>query len=104
MQSLKYPQEEFERRGQAWYETRVRSQVDLHQGEIVAIDVDTGEFELGENTLLAAKRLLARLPESQMWFVRVGHIAVYRIGMSLLDGYKIEIEARSGGGVRLAVM
>jgi hypothetical protein len=39
-----------------------------------------------------------------MWFVRVGHIAVYRIGMSLLDGYKIEIEARSGGGVRLAVM
>ena len=66
-------------------------------------DVDTGEFELGENTLLAAKRLLARLPESQMWFVRVGHIAVYRIGMSLLDGYKIEIEARSGG-VRLAVM
>ena len=60
MQSLKYPQEEFERRGQAWYETRVRSQVDLqHQGEIVAIDVDTGEFELGENTLLAAKRLLA---------------------------------------------
>jgi hypothetical protein len=38
MQSLKYPQEEFERRGQTWYETRVRSQVDLqHQGEIVAI-------------------------------------------------------------------
>ena len=83
MQSLKYPQEEFERRGQAWYELRVRSQVDPgHQGEIVAIDVDTGEFELGENTLSAAKRLLARFPESQMWFVRVGHIAVYRIGFA----------------------
>ncbi|MCX5965149.1 MAG: clan AA aspartic protease [Cyanobacteria bacterium] len=26
------------------------------------------------------------------------------IGMSLLDGYKIEIEARSGGEVRLAMM
>ena len=83
MQRLKYPQEEFERRGQVWYETRIRSQVDLHhQGEIVAIDVDTGEFEVGENTLLAAKRLLARLPESQMWFVRVGHVAVYRIGFA----------------------
>ncbi len=83
MQSLKYPQEEFERRGQAWYETRVRSQVaPEHQGEIVAIDVDTGEFELGENTLSAAKSLLARLPDSQMWFVRVGHIAVYRIGFA----------------------
>ena len=40
MQGLKYPQEEFERRGQVWYETRVRSQVDVHhQGEIVAIDL-----------------------------------------------------------------
>jgi hypothetical protein len=38
MQSLKYPQEEFERRGQAWYEARVRSQVEAdHRGEIVAI-------------------------------------------------------------------
>jgi hypothetical protein len=45
-------------------------------------DVDTGEFELGENTLSAAKRLLARFPESQMWFIRVGHIAVYRVGFA----------------------
>ncbi len=65
MQSLKYPQEEFERRGQAWYEMRVRSQVDpIHQGEIGAIDVDTGEFELGKNTLSAAKRLLAHNSDS----------------------------------------
>jgi hypothetical protein len=35
-----------------------------------------------DNTLSAAKRLLARFPESQMWFVRVGHIAVYRIGFA----------------------
>jgi hypothetical protein len=83
MQHLKYSQDEFERRGQAWYETRVRSQVDpMHQGEIVAIDIDTGEFELGKNTLSAAQRLLSRHPESQMWFVRVGHIAVDRIGFA----------------------
>jgi hypothetical protein len=31
MQSLKYPQEEFARQGQAWYETGVRSQVCLSQ-------------------------------------------------------------------------
>lgn len=83
MQHLKYSQEEFEHRGQTWYEQQIRSQVDPDQrGKIVAIDVDTGEFEVGENTLSAAQRLLARRPESQMWFVRVGHIAVDRIGFA----------------------
>ncbi len=83
MQSLQYSEEEFAHRGQSWYETQVRSQVDPeHRGEIVAIDVETGEFELGENTLSAAKHLLARLPGAQMWFIRVGHIAVHRIGFA----------------------
>jgi hypothetical protein len=81
LQSLRYSEEEFAQRGHDWYESRIRSQVDpKHLGKIVAIDIETGEFELGENTLSAAKLLLARLPEAQMWFVRVGHIAVHRVG------------------------
>ena len=41
MQSLKYPQEEFERRGQVWYETRVRSGVGRASGELA--DGDSGD-------------------------------------------------------------
>lgn len=38
MQNLQYSEEAFARRGQSWYETHVRSQVDPeHRGEIGAI-------------------------------------------------------------------
>jgi hypothetical protein len=35
---------------------------------------------VAEDTLLAADRLLARCPEAQIWFVRIGHPAVHRFG------------------------
>jgi hypothetical protein len=83
VQDLTYSEEEFADRGRGWYETQIRSQVDPKcRGQIVAIDVETGEFELGQNTLSAAKLLLSRLPEAQMWFVRVGHVAVHRVGFA----------------------
>jgi hypothetical protein len=49
-------------------------------GKVVAIDVDTGSYEVGENSLAAAQRLLARLPDAQIWCVRVGSPAVHRFG------------------------
>jgi hypothetical protein len=42
-------------------------------------DVETGEFAIGENSLNASDILLERLPDAQIWFVRVGHRAVHRI-------------------------
>jgi hypothetical protein len=42
--------------------------------------VDTGSYEVGENSLAAAQRLLARLPDAQIWCVRVGSPAVHRFG------------------------
>jgi hypothetical protein len=51
-----------------------------NQGKIVAIDVDTGAFEVAEDTLTAADRLLARRPDAQIWSVRIGHRAVHRFG------------------------
>ena len=47
----RYSKEEFARRGQAIYEKRVGPQVEeYNRGKIVAIDVETGEFEVGEDT------------------------------------------------------
>jgi hypothetical protein len=51
-----------------------------NQGKIVAIDVDTGDYELAEDTLTAADQLLARCPDAQVWFVRIGHAGVHRFG------------------------
>jgi hypothetical protein len=36
--------------------------------------------ELAEDTLTAAERLLARCPDAQIWFVRIGHRGVHRFG------------------------
>jgi hypothetical protein len=81
MQKLRLPKEEVADRGKELYEMQVRSQVETdHVGRVVAIDVETGEFAIGDNSLNASDILLARLPDAQIWFTRVGHRAVHRIG------------------------
>jgi hypothetical protein len=77
----RYSKEELARRGTEIYEQQVRSQVEENnQGKIVAIDIETGAFEVAEDLLTASDRLLARCPEAQTWFVRIGHRGVHRFG------------------------
>ena len=74
--------EEHARLGTEMYEQRIRPQIEAgNRGKIVAIDVDTGEFEVADQTLTAAERLLARCPDAQIWFVRIGHRGVHRFGL-----------------------
>ncbi|NJM47299.1 MAG: hypothetical protein HC860_15035 [Alkalinema sp. RU_4_3] len=78
---LHLPKEEVASRGKAIYEAQVRSQVDPeYLGKVVAIDISIGEFAIGENSLNAADILLTQLPDAQIWFTRVGHRAMHRIG------------------------
>jgi hypothetical protein len=77
----RYSKEEHARRGTALYEQQVRPQVEAgNHGKIVALDVDSGAFEVAEDTLDACRHLLARHPDAQIWCVRVGHPAVHRFG------------------------
>jgi outer membrane protein assembly factor BamB len=77
--------EEFARRGDEIYESQVRSQVEAgNHGRIVAIDIETGAFELADNILTATDRLFERLPDAQPWIVRIGHRAVHRFGAGSL--------------------
>ena len=79
----RYSKEEFARVGQTIYEQQVRRQVEEgNSGRIVAIDIETGEFEVGDDTLAASEQLLARCPRAQPWLVRIGHKAVHRLGRS----------------------
>jgi hypothetical protein len=79
---LKYSKEEFARRGNEIYETQVRSQVEEgNHGKIVAIDIETGAFELAKDTMTASDRLLERYPDAQIWRVRIGHKGVHRFGL-----------------------
>lgn len=77
----RYSKDEFASRGEQLYNDRVRSLVEgEHHGRIVAIDIESGAFEVAGDVLTASDQLLARYPDAQTWFVRVGSPAVYRIG------------------------
>lgn len=76
----RYSKEEFQRRGRELYD-RIRPQVeDGNRGKVVAIDIETAEFEVADNTLDASQRLLIRRPDAQTWFVRIGYRNLHRFG------------------------
>jgi hypothetical protein len=77
----RYPKEEIARRGQEFYESGIRQQVETdNKGKIVAIDIETGDFEVDKTVVPATNRLFERHPEAQPWIIRIGHRAVYHFG------------------------
>lgn len=76
-----YSKEEFARRGDEIYESQVRSQVEeSNHGKIVAIDIETGDFEVDTSEITACDRLETRRPDAQIWIVRIGSRHVRRFG------------------------
>ena len=77
----RYSKEEFAQRGNALYEAQIRSQVEEgNQGKIVAIDIETGAFEVEDDKITATDRLYERVSDAQPWVIRIGHRAVFRFG------------------------
>lgn len=77
----RYDLAEHARRGQEMYESRIKAQVEReNQGRIVALDIDSGDFELADSTLEASRQLLDRKPDAQIWCVRIGQPFVHRFG------------------------
>ena len=77
----RYSKEELARRGRELYESGIKQQVEAgNEGRIVAIDIETGVFEVAKDSLTASDQMLEQYPDAQIWFVRIGHRAVHRIG------------------------
>ena len=76
----KYCLEEYARRGEELYE-KIRPQVEEGNiGKIIAIDIETGDYEIDPKPMTATDRLYARHPDAQPWCGRIGHAAVYTWG------------------------
>jgi hypothetical protein len=73
------------RRGQDLYNRSIRTQVETREniGKIIAIDLDTGNYEIDENLLEAIDRLQSQFPDAIIWAERIGFNAVYAVGGSL---------------------
>lgn len=77
----RYSKEEFARLGDEIYESQVRQQVEAgNYGKIVAIDLETGDFEVDASEIAACDRLEATHPDAQIWIVRIGSDYVRRFG------------------------
>ena len=77
----RYSKKEFAQRGDELYESQIRSQVEEgNYGRIVAIDLETGDFEVDSSEIAACDRLEVRRPDAQIWIVRIGSRHVRRFG------------------------
>ena len=77
----RYSKEDLAGRGQELYESGIQQQVETgNENKIVAIDIETGEFEVDETVMGATDRLFERQPNAQPWTIRIGHSAVYHFG------------------------
>jgi hypothetical protein len=77
----RYPLEEFARRGDAIYENEILPHLTKRDvGKFLAIDIETSEHEIASDEMKAGDKLLARLPDAQIWMVRVGYAAVHSFG------------------------
>jgi hypothetical protein len=77
----RYSKEEFARRGDEIYDREILPKLKTEdKGKLVAIDIETGDYEIARDELAACDRLSARHPDAQIWLRRVGSRYVYRFG------------------------
>jgi hypothetical protein len=77
--------QEITRRGQDIYHRTLRSQVETTDtiGKIIAIDIETGCYAIGNDLLESINLLKSNYPNAVIWAERIGFNAVYAVGGTL---------------------
>ena len=82
----RYSSVEITRRGQELYEQSIRNLIETQEnlGKIISIDIETGDYEIGDDLISTGDRLFARHPGAALYGARIGYNAVYAVGGSLV--------------------
>ena len=72
--------EEIAARGDKLYHETIEAQVASAKGQVVAIDLLSGDFSVAANAILAVRDLRTRQPNAEVWGVRIGSPSYHRIG------------------------
>jgi formylmethanofuran dehydrogenase subunit B len=81
MVKLRYTPDEIARMGDSLYDSVVAPRVVAEDaGHFVAIDVESGAYEIAPDELSAMDRLRARKPDAQLWLQRVGVSYTHHFG------------------------
>ena len=77
----RYSKEDFAKRGNDIYETRVRSKIEEgNEGKIVAIEIETCQIEFADFLLASSILVLRKVPVALTLFVRIGYPVVDHFG------------------------
>ena len=77
----RFSKTEFAERGDAIFESVIRGKLRPDEnGQFIAIDIETSQYEIDPDELAACDRLRLRLPDAQIWIVRAGSPFVHRFG------------------------
>ena len=75
----KYSKEEFARRGDRIYERLAPDHLQ-EKGRFIAIDIETGNYEIGWDELAITDRLTEHRHEAQVWLRRIGTSHAHHFG------------------------
>ncbi|HXU40524.1 MAG TPA: hypothetical protein VN937_29475 [Blastocatellia bacterium] len=71
--TARYSKDEFARRGDEIYERDIKPRVSKSdEGKFVVIDIETGDYEIDRDEIVAHDRLALRHPDAQVWLTKVG--------------------------------
>lgn len=76
-----YTMEEVAARGEAIYAEQLRGQVEAgNHGKFLALDIETGDYEIDAEDLQATLRMLSKPPAAVLHGLRIGYTSAYRLG------------------------
>ena len=80
-----YTGEEIIRRGEEFYEQSIRHQVEVEEniGKIVSIDIETGDYAVDADPIVAGLQVQARHPQAAIYGKRIGYDAAFALGGTL---------------------
>lgn len=77
----RFTAEEIGTRARALYDQEIRTKVEAdHRGRYLVVDIETGEYEIGDDYLTLSRELQSRHPDAALHVIRIGYPTVGRIG------------------------
>jgi hypothetical protein len=82
MQAILLSREEVARRANQLYESSIRQQVEVEKniGKMVIIDIETGDYEVDQTGLKAARNLNAKHPYARLFGICIGYNVAASLG------------------------
>ena len=82
MNQARIPRDQVVPLGEELYRTKIGPVVETDEniGRLISIDVETGEYEIGDEMLEASFRILKRRPDALIYAARIGYDAMLAVG------------------------